>query len=156
MTPEQSDEYRLKFTLEAGSFLKKDSSGLIAVLKAHLFVEQMLNAIIRSNLSLSDKELDNCRFTFAQKIKIVVSSEKLNNDVLESLKRLNSLRNKCAHRYTFQLEKKHWEEVFEPFSAQMPYPETVPDNEDAKWARWAFWVLGVLFPTADVYSAESK
>lgn len=140
---------------EIGMYLDRDHSGIVAVLKAHLFAEQMLNAILICNLQLSETQLEDCRLSFAQKIKLVIPSEKLSKEVENSLIALNQLRNKCAHRFDFELTDKHWEGVFSPFFEEMPYDDLVPEYEDQKWLRWAGWLLGLLFPTADVYENES-
>lgn len=155
MTQQQSQKNRLQFMKEITTYLDRDHSGIVAVLKAHLFAEQMLNAILICNLQLSEAQLEDCRLSFAQKVKLVIYSEKLSKEIEKSLISLNRLRNKCAHKFNFELMEKHWEDIFSPFFQQMPYNDLVPKHEDQKWLRWAGWLLGLLFPTADVYENES-
>lgn len=151
MTPQQSQLHRTKFLDEARRYLHRDHHGVVAVLKAHLFAEQMLNAVLQSNLAIAEKELEACRLSFSQKLRLVVASENLSASVEKSLMELNAVRNKCAHRFDFDLAREHWNGIFEPFVAEMPYADPIPEPEDQKWLRWSLWVLGLMFPTADAY-----
>lgn len=35
----------------------------------------------------------------------------------------------------------------------MPY-DSISTLEYMRWKRWAYWIMGVFFPTADVYVLE--
>lgn len=153
MTPDQSQENRIRFFNDIRLFGERDHQGLIGILKAHLIVEQMLNEMIKCNLNWNDKKLDSCRLSFAQKIKIVVAMENLNDSVERALITLNKIRNLCAHDISFKLEDSHWESIFEPFIEDMPY-DSISTLEYMRWKRWAYWIMGVFFPTADVYVLE--
>jgi len=155
MTPEQSEDNRVKFLYEVQLFAQRDHQGLVAILKAHLMIEQMLNEIIRCNLNWNDKKLDSCRLTFAQKVKIAIAMERLDATVERSLTTLNKVRNLCAHDFSFELEDSHWEAIFEPFISEAPYSTAIAKTEDMKWKRWVSWMLGIFFPTADVYALET-
>ncbi len=155
MTPEQSEENRLKFMVDVRKFGERDHSGVVAILKAHLMIEQMLNEIIKCNLTWSDKKLDSCRLTFAQKVKLTIGMEQLASSVELSLSTLNKIRNLCAHDFDFELEDSHWEDIFSPFIDETPYGTAIAPSEDLKWKRWTMWMLGIFFPTADVYAAET-
>lgn len=153
MTPDQSQENRIRFFNDIRLFGERDHQGLIGILKSHLIVEQMLNEMIKCNLNWNDKKLDSCRLSFAQKIKIVVAMENLNDSVERALITLNKIRNLCAHDISFELEDSHWESIFEPFIEGMPY-DSISTLEYMRWKRWAYWIMGVFFPTADIYAFE--
>ena len=155
MSPKQSEDLRIHFMNEVRHFFGRDHSGVVAVLKAHLIAEQMMNAILLFNFEWNDEELSKQRFTFAQKTSLVVASESLTPEVRKSLLALNKIRNKCAHQFSFELKQEHWIEIFDPFQHEMPYQQAVPEGEDQKWMRWSFWLLGLLFPTAEAYASET-
>ena len=154
MTPEQSEKNRFKFLCDVRLFAERDHQGLIAILKAHLIIEQMLNEMIKCNLDWDDKKLDSCRLSFAQKIKITIAMERLDESVERSLTTLNKIRNLCAHDFSFELEDNHRVSIFEPFIKDTPYDTAIASTEDIKWKRWVYWILGLFFPTADIYAIE--
>lgn len=156
MTPEQSESNRLKFMTDVIQFKNRNHQGLVAILKAHLMIEQMMNEIINCNFNWNNKQLDSARFTFAQKIKITIATECLDNSVEKSLATLNKIRNSCAHDFNFEVNEEHWEAIFSPFINDMPYKSSIGSTDDSKWTKWAIWMLGILFPTADVYAEETS
>jgi hypothetical protein len=74
-----------------------DSSGQTAVLKAHLWVETMLNGLIAVTLAKPDA-LDFDRMAFAQKVNLALASGGLQESIAPCVKALNKLRNKLAHQ----------------------------------------------------------
>ena len=74
-----------------------DESVLI-VLKGHLLIEEMLDAIIRTFVFHPD-HLDGARLGFSQKLHIArsMSLDEHNNGMWDIALRLNSLRNELAH-----------------------------------------------------------
>jgi len=74
-----------------------DSSGQTAVLKAHLWVETMLNGLIEVTLA-APEAVDLDRMSFAQKTRLATASGGLQESIAPWVKALNKLRNTLAHQ----------------------------------------------------------
>ena len=70
----------------------------LLILIMHLYMENVVNGIIRENLKTPDKILD---YRFYQKVQILQTSGIIENKISEDLLILNQLRNKYAHNLYF-------------------------------------------------------
>lgn len=68
------------------------------VLRLHALTEHYLDRILSFHLRDASVILNDGRFTYHQKRLIVQALGALPSNVVESLKRLTALRNKCAHK----------------------------------------------------------
>jgi hypothetical protein len=68
------------------------------VLRLHSLTEYYLNRILSLRLSDAGSVLNDGRFSYHHKRLIVQALGALPSNVLESLRRLTALRNKCAHK----------------------------------------------------------
>lgn len=75
------------------------------LLRAHLFVEQDLTAIIEQRVAYPD--LLPPRLTFAQKLAIVVAMGAIPEQTLPFYRKLNKLRNDTAHDLGFMMTADH-------------------------------------------------
>ncbi len=89
---------------------EKDSIEMI-LLKGHLILEQALNEWLRMYIP-TEKKLSNLNLTFAKKIDLAVALTKRHDlsssKIVGRLKRINSIRNKLAHKLEFNL---HYDEL---------------------------------------------
>lgn len=76
---------------------------LSVVLRAHLLVEILINQLLESNLKKGDI-LKNKDFTFSMKLTLADSMGIIPPKVLPSVKQLNSIRNKFAHKIKSKLK----------------------------------------------------
>lgn len=76
------------------------------ILKGHLFVEYVLNEIIRKRLISPDAILaDHRSYTFSVKLQMVYSIGCLPTHLYANIKRINRLRNCLAHNLTLDLDE---------------------------------------------------
>jgi len=74
-----------------------ESKEVLLVLQFHLHSENMLERVILSNLERGDKLLEKAGLSFHQKVCLVESFNVLEDRYIESLRKINKLRNNCAH-----------------------------------------------------------
>lgn len=112
---------------------------LSVLLRTHLFIKQGLERIIRARLPKPEKFLKNGRFTFNQKLLLVECLEIFDEKTVQSIRKLNAIRNDCAHQLEARISRKVIEELA---NTQRPWFTEVkrqnPDDHD----EW----LGRLLP----------
>ena len=84
---------------EYRSYLKVMESGLppMIIVQAHLLAEHYMNQIISIYLNRGEKITRKADLSFYQKIVLVDSFDIISDRIIQGLKSLNSVRNKCAH-----------------------------------------------------------
>ena len=73
------------------------SDNVSKVLRLHALTEHYLDRLLALRLRKANAVLDDARFSYHHKRILVEALGALPSNILESLKRLTSLRNKCAH-----------------------------------------------------------
>lgn len=99
------EEFNQHFDSENEKFialLQQDHDVLGRVLKAHLILEHYLSAYLGQTFGIDD--IDSIRLSFAQKVELLPSSGAAASVIKLGIKRLNSIRNKFAHRIDVDLE----------------------------------------------------
>jgi len=86
-------------TFEYDKYSKAMESGMPAMMlmQTHLLTEHYLNQIISICLERGEKLIKKGNLNYSQKIVVVESLDKISDRLIQSLKDLNSIRNKCAH-----------------------------------------------------------
>ena len=76
------------------------------ILKGHLFIEYVLNQIIRKQFKSSGTILKDTRsYTFSVKLQIIYSTGFLPPYLFSNIRRINRLRNHLAHNLTLELNE---------------------------------------------------
>jgi abortive infection bacteriophage resistance protein len=70
---------------------------LTMILRVHLLTEYFLEKVISLTLPFGNRLLKDSRFNYVQKLALVRSFGTLRDDLHCGLKKLNEIRNKCAH-----------------------------------------------------------
>jgi hypothetical protein len=86
--------------LEAKKFfgaLGEETDLTMIVLRAHLYIENLLERIVLAKLRRGDKVIEGGNFTFNQKLIIVDALGCLPDNVISTVRALNKLRNQCSH-----------------------------------------------------------
>jgi hypothetical protein len=91
---------------------------VITVLKFHLLSENLLERIILGNLTRGDRILEKGNLSFYQKIKLVDSFDIVKDAAIQSLRHLNSLRNKCSHQKGKEITFDDIEIIGRPFGKE--------------------------------------
>lgn len=74
----------------------------LLILRGHIAIEYFLENIIEKYLP-NGKKLNGNNLNFARKLAVVESFDILEPDILLLIKKINSLRNKCAHKLEYQI-----------------------------------------------------
>lgn len=88
---------------KAMQLLVFDTKELTSILKGHLFIERILDALIDRNLKHPEHLRRNQRLTFDLKIDLAQAMGVLPERFLSPIKALNSIRNKYAHSENYQV-----------------------------------------------------
>ena len=73
------------------------------LLRFHLMTEYQLERIIAGKIARGDRILDDGSFSYYQKLLLVSSLDVVPDETIASLRKLNSLRNKCSHQHDIQV-----------------------------------------------------
>ena len=94
-----------------------DTKELDSILKAHLFIERIIESLIEPKLTNPDAFLKN-QVSFNLKVDLAYSLGVLSSKILSPIKGLNNIRNKYAHQLDYHVTadelnclKLDWEEV---------------------------------------------
>jgi hypothetical protein len=82
--------------------LNDESNVISLVLKSHLYIENLLDYIIKKKIKKHELILDNS-FSFYQKLKIMMSKNYLTDKLFRTIKLLNTIRNKYAHNLKYNI-----------------------------------------------------
>ena len=120
-----SDEMKAKILEKVKPFVKREIDELIRVFKEgdtlvprllrfHLMTEYQLERIIAGRMARGDRILDDGPFSYYQKLLVVSALDVISDEVVASLRKLNSLRNKCAHQRDIQISISDIETIGRP------------------------------------------
>ena len=94
-----------------------DTKELDSILKAHLFIERLLESMIEERLRKPDSFLKN-QISFTLKVDLAHSLGIISDRILTAIKGLNSIRNKYAHKFDYHVSEEElnclkldWEDV---------------------------------------------
>jgi hypothetical protein len=145
-------ELRYQRLPELFTRLQSEEKSLSAILQGHLFVESLLEDLIRLCLDKNAEAVLAARLTFDQKLEIS-SKLRLADDwplipdyALGSLRKLNSLRNKLAHRYGHEITEADLRELFVGLEDELPYPDLFGGGHETAISRYFSFIFGHLLP----------
>lgn len=85
------------------------------ITRTHLYSEIYLNKIINKFFTHGSIISDSRRFTYATKLDILEAGDWLKSSVITSLKALNTTRNKCAHKFNYEVTMADIDHIGKPF-----------------------------------------
>ncbi len=97
------------------NIFKKDAGELIFVLRAHLFIEEILESIIKSKLPKYKAILEKPGLQFFDKLRLVRAMDVLPKGIFASINALNELRNKFAHNIDYKAAVEDIDKIAESF-----------------------------------------
>ena len=71
---------------------------VMVVLEQHLLTETLLEQLVLAGLPRGDRILDEGSLTYSQKLTLTAAMELLSDPIISSLRKLNKVRNECAHQ----------------------------------------------------------
>ena len=103
MTPDQLNALKDKeygiYKREVGSAIERK----LRLLYAHLYIEHLLERYISTKLKTTDGLFGQRGLTFEKKICLAKSFGELSSQRLDSVRKLNQLRNNLVHRFAHQI-----------------------------------------------------
>lgn len=114
------------------------------LLRLHALTEYYLERILRLHVRNADAILDDGRFTYHHKRVVVEAVGGLPADVLESLKRLTVLRNKCAHDLVPEITQADIRHAAQPIwqayeEARSDYVKDEVSSDEMALLSWAMF-----------------
>ena len=143
---------RYQYLPQLGERLQSDDKILSAILQGHLFVESLLEELIKVCLENNSEAVLSARLSFDQKL-VIAAKLHLANEwplipdyVVGSLRKLNSLRNKLAHRYGHEASEEDIRELFVGLEQELPYQEIFEDGLETAISRYVAFIFGCMLP----------
>jgi hypothetical protein len=102
---------------------------MVMVLRFHLFTESLLERLIAQRLPRPDRILERGRLSYNQKLLLVSAFDLVSDGVVHSLRHLNALRNKCAHRRGRTIGSEDIIQMGQPLGHE--FPEALAKREDS-------------------------
>lgn len=93
---------------------KTERKEVLLILQFHLHIENILERIIISRLERGDKLIEIGNLTFNQKLCIVDSFSIIDDRYIDSLRKINKLRNDCAHVKSAQISQQNIDLIGRP------------------------------------------
>jgi len=117
--PAQIQEWCSKEAARVISVIQQPLGWNDVAIRFHAITESFLDRIVVDHFNGGDRLLDDGRFTYAQKVTLVDSLGALEAGDVEILRKLNSLRNRCAHNAAYQVTKAELEAVAPSFVSRV-------------------------------------
>ncbi len=138
---------RYQRMLELDQRLRSNDGHLAAILQCHLFLESLLEELMRLCLGGNADAVLSAHLSFDQKLRIAAKLELeknwplLQDYVVGSIRKLNSLRNKLAHRYGHEVSSDDVRELFVGCEQHLPYQDVLEHGIDIGISRYAAFIL---------------
>jgi hypothetical protein len=84
--------------------IEKSADAVSRILLTHIYIENLLERYISSKLVKTDRLFGKEGLSFIQKINLSMSFDEIDNQIYDSIKKINSLRNDVAHKFGFDIE----------------------------------------------------
>ena len=91
---------------------------VLTILRGHLLAEHYLERAIAATLPRGDRIIQAGLLSFAQKLNLVEGLNVLADQLVQSLKSLNGVRNSCAHEMEREITIPDVERIGRPFGAE--------------------------------------
>ena len=86
--------------------ISKASDSTYGTLIAHLYVEHLLDRYLKTKIQNEPELFGENGLSFSNKLKLVKGLGNFNLELLDSLSKLNLIRNNCAHKFGYQITDK--------------------------------------------------
>jgi len=126
----------------------ENSDAVSLILRAHLLAEHLIEGLLESYLEEKAKPILELELNFYKKLQLIEGYELLPKNLIISIKKLNKLRNRCAHTLGMKITNEEIKPLFAEIIEEMPYGDTMLDEEEIKvlMLRYMGWLAGYLAP----------
>jgi hypothetical protein len=121
-------EYVLRQIRDFEESVQKRGDLLIIVLRFHLVAENLLERFIKAKLPRGKVLAENARLTFAQKLAVADAFGVLEENLVTAIRRLNALRNMCAHEKGKEVRLRDLDLIGEPLGMELSSAKPDPDE----------------------------
>jgi hypothetical protein len=114
-------------------FLGTQELGKIIVISGHLWIEHVLLRSLRAVIPKADALFRDRSVTFPMLVALCEAHEIIEAPLADVLRKVNALRNKCAHRASFNPGDSDWNALrasLEPFKHSPDMTDLVSDMKD--------------------------
>ena len=94
---------------------KKTEKPVLMILRVHLLAEYYLERLIHTVLDRGDRIIDGGNLTYYQKVVLVSSFAIMEDKLIQALRGLNKVRNRCAHEIDKAIQMSEVELICRPF-----------------------------------------
>lgn len=94
-----------------------DADLVTMILKCHLLAEYNLDQILILQVPRGDMIVDG-RFQFSEKLTIVEALDVLDKETVDSLRKLNAVRNSCSHELNYEVTDRDLDKIGSVFPEQ--------------------------------------
>ena len=140
----------------------KSNDGLVGeIVRIHLVTEFLLEELIRLVLGKAAEAVLSVGLKYSQKLELasrleLVSEFNLLPDhVTGSLRKLNSLRNRVAHRLNEPVTDSEIKELFLGLESELPYGEVMEHGRTVALRRYLAFIFGSMLPKFESIENET-
>jgi len=91
--------------------ISKASDSIYGILICHLFIDHLLDRYIIASTEKDVGFTGKNGLSFANKVKLISAISNINPQLIDSLKKLNAIRNDCAHEFGHEIPKEKIEKL---------------------------------------------
>jgi hypothetical protein len=145
---EKFEEDRMKFNSEVSELLSGKTDELGTVLKCHLIIEYYIDLYLKSSFP-AILHWQQARLTFNQKLELMNNQKTLIGFYYESIKNLNTIRNKFSHKLSYSINKEDYSAIKKAIEIWYnPLKKEIPEDPLKLLEDFTIWVCGSLKLTA--------
>jgi hypothetical protein len=119
--------------------MKKKSTDVTRLLNGHLLAEYYLEQIIINELARGDRLLDEGNLQFWNKLLLVKSFDILDDELITSLKNLNTVRNATSHEIDYKITETDIDKIGRSFGKQ--YARVKRDELSVDWLKYTLMLV---------------
>lgn len=132
--PDRSEEKKDPHKDKEFEDFKKTVGGItdpiLLILRMHLYTEHLLERIISCKLPRGDRHINDSNISYNQKLSLVSAFDYVPDEIIASLKKLNRVRNQCAHELHKEITISEVDVIGRPFGSRYTHMrrKSVGDN----------------------------
>ena len=150
-------ELRAKRLPFLGEHLSDTDDIIGYILKCHLFTESILDDLIRLVLKENAEAVLSISLTYSNKLNLVArlniveGIELIPEYAVDSLRKLNQLRNRISHELGKTVTDSEIKELFMGLESELPYKDILEHGQKDAVKRYAAFIFGCLLPKFELH-----
>lgn len=125
--------------------IEKATDSIYGVLISHLYTEYLIDRYLKSKLPKDNGLTGKNGLSYSNKLKLVISLGEIDDQLADSLKKLNDIRNNCAHVFGHEITEKEVEKYGRTIGKDFKrITEQYPDVGTHGIAPITYFIVGQL------------